>query len=249
MTTYTMKQVYEYLGEHFVHIDVLSRQSGLSVEQLEQLIEHQCIPAASYEIVNSRSVRAHVNGAFSLKEALLDRYFAPSVMAWIERAKPYLSQMSLPEVALKLKSDFTCDLKLAISQACKAYAFTPEILRKNGDLDEAGFEEYAQSAWSHWAKGTYGVCVINADCAERIAMKQLIVEQLSLLTDEGDKAAFDTHESQEVFRMIQLYNQYAMPFSPHDVEGSSRQRLVNNILPRIEKELHHDGHPVFQSTS
>ncbi len=31
MTTYTMKQVYDYLGEHFVHIDDLSAQSRLSI--------------------------------------------------------------------------------------------------------------------------------------------------------------------------------------------------------------------------
>ncbi len=179
----------------------------------------------------------------------MDRYFASSVMAWIERVMPYLNQMSLPEISLKLKSDFLIDLKGAILKACQLYNFTPDILDEHGVLQAEAAEAYAQFTWEHWTKGTYGVCVINADCVERIAMKQLVAEQLSLMTEDGEKVDFDQTEAQEIYRLIQLYNQYAMPFSPHDLEGSSRQRLVNNILPRIKKELHHDGHTVFQSTS
>jgi hypothetical protein len=252
MNAYKMNDVYDYLNQHFIRIDEVIKQTGLCLEQINDLIKHECIPAASYEIVRSRGIRAFVNGSASLKEHMLDRFFPRAQIAWIERVKPFIGEKSLDQISTRLKQAFITELRYAIITLCNQHRLTSDLIDQGGNLEQSPFDECAASTWLHWAKGTYGVCVVNPDSVDRIAMKQLVAAQLSALTDDGQKEIFSDDEADEVRRLIGLYNQYAMPFSPHDVAGSSRQRLVNNVLPKINGQhlledslnKHHGVHAV-----
>ncbi len=236
MPGYTAASVRSYLREHFISLDDLAKKAGLKRGQVLNLIEYHCIPKASYTVSETQTISSDVFGAALLVEKPTEQYFPLSEVSWIRRAQQFPETMPLEDIARNLKAAFRSEYREAIVCLAREKGLNPrKIFTADGSVNEAVLERYFEDTWQEWRNGTYGVCVRQADSVERIAKKQIAVQDLEQLTHGGAKDTFTGAEIARVRDAIMNFDDIAMPFAPHDVAISSRQRLVNQVRPRLKK--------------
>jgi len=226
-------EVVRYLTKHFVTLSQLSEASGIGSSTIMELVRYRCIPSCSYRLSTSTVINSQVFGDTTIEEASVELYFSPSVTVWIRRAMKLLEHLSLELASLHIKNDFKDAYLKALLESRARELPTYGFLRLEQD-DSRICEQELEEVWDAWAKGTYGVCTQNPETAERIARKNVVVALLEQLTNNGEKKVYSHIEAKAVAAAIREYDSIAMPFSPHDRALSSRQRLVDNVLPYIE---------------
>jgi len=82
---------------------------------------------------------------------------------------------------------------------------------------------------THFLAGTYGVCVVHPDSAQKIAAKEIAQDCLVALTENGQKKIYRPDELPALRDAIAAYDVIAMPFSPVDYPRSSRKRLIDDV--------------------
>lgn len=234
MPKWTSEDVYEYLKQQYVTIDWLAERSGLTAQQIDELVREKCIPGPSYEIFETAEVAAFTsNNPTELARKTIGRHFSPSVLAWIDRAKPLLAGLRGPELREHLKRQFLGEYREGLVKNAAQQINYRGLFDGDGTLSESRFQDHFEQTWNHWWNGTWGICVIQSDSFERITRKQIAVERLIQLTEDGKKLSFSEVEAFATKMAIAMYEEIVPPFSRHDHRDSSRLRLVENVLPRL----------------
>ena len=82
--------------------------------------------------------------------------------------------------------------------------------------------EYVGRAEIEVVDGTFGDALA-------IARKEVLQEQLTAMTQNGARRAFDPAEIPALRQLIDDYAEASMPFSPIEYSRSSRKRLVDDL--------------------
>lgn len=219
-----------YLARYFYDEAQIARASGIDAEAHAALVRDQLVPGPSYEVSAAGKLSSYVFGAMDAPGAAPGRYFHPSQAVWIARANE-ASQAGAPQTALKRR--FTAAFGAALAELDRSTWRLPDSFDAQGTPISAGLALRTESAWLHFIKGTFGLCVANPVSEQEIARKEVLQEKLTQLSDNGSRAVYPAPEAAFLRALIDAYAAAAMPFSPVEYPISSRKRLVEDLLVKL----------------
>lgn len=202
-----------YLEQYFVDKAAFAALSGVSLERMDQLIEAQAIPVATY-VCDGVAIHSAVFGATAIDEEISGEYFRPECVRWAKVADQAAPGSEREAVSKLLAEELRAALAGHVAQ--------------QGEI-EGRVEGYMPYFWN----GTFGLCVADPSCGAGIARKELLQERLSALTGNGADARPEEVTTSDLLQLIADYAQSSMPFSPAEYERSSRKRLVDDLKARI----------------
>lgn len=221
-----LSEITRYFEMNYLSIEQLSLHTHLSIDELHHLIAHHCIPQHSHRLLNQMIVHSDIFGE-NVFSQLEKHYYHPSLIPWAIKANAYLSNHHLNEVALKMKADFISDLRDALSELDDAKQTFHYCFNQNNELSEEGIELFMQQHWPYVMDGTYGVC-LKIISAKNMVKKLIAVSEFEkwlALSDERQ----DAHHHARLLRYLDIYDQVAASFGPHEIEKSTRGRLYNRL--------------------
>jgi hypothetical protein len=225
-----------YLAENYCSLEDLACGADVSAKQIEDLIDQALVPGCSYEVTSDKCLKSFVFGSIAGAIAPVGRYFAASNVSWIRRALDLLNRCGPATAHAQFDAEFEERYVEALRARMVPGEDLPGVSLPNDKVSEETWRSGLASTLKHFRAGTYGVCVRDCDCEDRIARKEIAVERLSCLTNDGTRRNFAAQELSQVRLAICEYNAIAMPFSPLDYPMSSRKRLIAGLLPIIGRE-------------
>lgn len=216
--------IQDYLDQYFLSKRMLASELDIEIEEVAELTEIGFIPSCSYKVEN-KIIYSYVFGRSRANDCRDDEYFSPSVISWFKsNSQAYsLNAKDNHAMAERIRSDF-------IAKYIEIATHNSHFFNIFRNLNKNDLLEMAERTWSHHTKGTYGICVRTPSSIEQIISKQVIVEELIQLTQDGQRRNFSKEEWNTFKISAKKFDQIAMPFSPADYEKSSRKRLVDNVF-------------------
>ncbi|MEM7561526.1 MAG: DUF6058 family natural product biosynthesis protein [Pseudomonadota bacterium] len=212
MKNVSAQQVQKYLAdENYLTEKELADKTGTTAENILNMEELQCIPAATY-VVTGQMIVTSSFGEYQLPIES-ERYYHPSVVSWVSEALEFADKYDLGEVAKMVRENFDNRFSAAL------------------DGESPPWPDGADYAWNYITDGTWGLCLKSVDMDHiltkeyaRAAIRELMVPETSEnLTSE---------ERNRLIESIKSYRKVALPFAPHEFPESSTEREVN---PAIRK--------------
>ncbi|MBM2885635.1 hypothetical protein JFK97_14660 [Chromobacterium phragmitis] len=197
-----MQALLNYLQAHFLSESQLLHRSGLSRERLAQLQREGRTPLPSYALRCSGVVASYFG------EQALDGELAWYPLATAE----WLIEAQRADVA-SLRARFE-----------RRYRAEWARLAAQGLADAA--DGCLDAEWAHFLAGTYGVCTRHGR-VEEIAAKSSAVALIDRLTACQTRAALPADELALLRRAVDVLDEAAALFAPHERAASSRERCVN----------------------
>ncbi|MDE2427535.1 MAG: hypothetical protein KGM99_02335 [Burkholderiales bacterium] len=223
-----MSTLENYLQQHFLNAAQFASHCGIRETQLQDWIQQQLIPRPSYVVTGDGHIVSDVFGALDAAGATPGDYFHPDMAVWVARAQRLLKDDDAAQAGQVMQQEFGAQFGAALTQLHRS---TWQL--NDGVAHDADIQARTEAAWSHFLKGTFGVCVAHPVSEAAIARKLVLQEKLRSLTDDGNKTNFTRDEAQIVLTTIAEFDQVAMAFSPADYARSSRKRLIDDMRARL----------------
>ena len=214
-----------YLHTNYLNAEQFASACDISVGELSELVGLQLIPEPSYVVTEQATVKSYVFGEMDAPGSTPGSYFHPGNRTWVELAR----RAELRNDAEAIKGLFETEFTDALVELNTTTWRLSDSFSKNGEIIEAGLRSRLDTAWEHFLKGTFGLCVANPSSAREIARKEILQEKLASLTANGSKYVFASSELDKVLALIDDYAASSMPFSPIEYPHSSRKRLVEDL--------------------
>jgi Family of unknown function (DUF6058) len=224
-----MSDLDHYLSRHYLNADQFAEHCGIGTRELFQLIDEQCIPAAAYVVTEQASIQSYVFGEMPAPDSTPGQYFHPANHVWVALAKS--AQFNGNAAALRQR--FTARFETALSELNRDLFHLEDSFTPEGTVITEGLNLRTDSAWQHFLKGTFGLCIANPISEAAIARKEILQEKLSALSENGSKTHYSQAEKPILLALIDEYAAASMPFSPIEYPRSSRKRLVDDLKTRI----------------
>lgn len=218
-----MTQLDNYLAAHYLTATQLAVAAGLTVAELDAMVASRLVPAPSYVVNAGGTVTSFVFGAMAAPGAQPGRYFPPSQLVWIARAR------AAHVTEAMLAAQFTANFAAALATLNDTTWRLPDSFDEHGNPIKAGLHARGATAWTYFLNGTFGLCVANPVSEAQIAHKEVLQEKLMVLSENGKKLAYAPGAEQAMQELIDAYAAAAMPFSPVEYAVSSRKRLVEDL--------------------
>lgn len=199
----------DYLTTHFVEKARFAELAGISVQRLEQLLEADAIPRATYRS-DGHSITSQAFGQINGCDALPGEYFRPECVRWAKIADEAPSGLEQCTVLETLTHE--------LSSALSSYGYPPATVTTR-----------IQGYIPHFLNGTFGLCVADPSTGAGIARKEVLQERLTEITTNGSNPTPEGMTRDELLLLIDEYATAAMPFSPAEYPRSSRKRLVDDL--------------------
>jgi hypothetical protein len=229
-----MTELDAYLARHYLTEAQIAHAAGIGVNEHAILIAEQLVPAPSYVVSADGKLRSYVFGEMDAGASKAGRYFHTAQVVWIARARAARAGASAQEAALHLKVRFLAGFNGALADLDRSTCRLPDSFSDQGAPIGAGLAARGESAWLHFKMGTFGLCVANPVSEAHIARKEVLQEKLTRDSDNGSRHFYSAHEAAALRGLIAEYAAAAMPFSPLEYPISSRKRLVEDLLGKIE---------------
>jgi hypothetical protein len=214
-----------YLRTNYLNSEQFASACDISVDDLSELVALQVIPGPSYVVTEQATVRTYVFGEMDAPGSTPGSYFHPGNRTWVELAR----RAEFRQDARAIREHFEAEFTDALVELNTTTWRLSDSFSDNGEILGAGLRSRLDSAWEHFLKGTFGLCVANPISAREIARKEILQEKLTSLTDNGSKYVFASSELDTVIALIDDYAASSMPFSPIEYPHSSRKRLVEDL--------------------
>lgn len=233
-----MNAVSSYLQERFLDADSFARACGVSTETLARWIAQGLVPAPAYRVDASGTMHSAVFGAREA-QAPEGQWFNPHATAWVRRVRHALATCGDDPMttAQLLRSGFREHYLRALRDLHVSEGPIPGLVTAVQEFDEAAFDTQFPDVWHHFLAGTYGLCVARPTDEAHIAEKEVTQLRLTAATDNGTRRVYSADEAAVVRRLIARYVDVSMPFSPVEYASSSRKRLVEDVLIRLNHSL------------
>ncbi|WP_332878683.1 DUF6058 family natural product biosynthesis protein [Massilia sp. S19_KUP03_FR1] len=228
-----MTELNNYLGKHFLNDMQLASASAMHVDELDALIHNRFIPAPSYVVTNAGTLCSFVFGEMSAPGATPGRYFPPSQLVWIDRARHVIAGGATEDIEPSLKAQFTVKFATALATLNLSTWRLRDSFGDDGAPIDAGLRVRTDAAWEYFLNGTFALCVANPISEAHIAYKEVLQEKLTQISDNGSKTVFSPQLAQATHELIDAYAAASMPFSPIEYTSSSRKRLVEDLRANI----------------
>lgn len=228
-----MTELNNYLAEHYLNEAQLSAATGAAMDELDALIGGRLLPAPSYVVTDAGKLCSFVFGEMAAPGATTGRYFHPSQLAWLARAREALSNHGAQGAEAYLQKRFAGDFAAALATLNLTTWRLRDSFDDAGTPIAEGLRARIDSAWTHLLNGTFSLCVANPISEAHIAHKEVLQEKLTRLSENGGKTAFPPQQLPAMRELIDAYAAASMPFSPVEYPVSSRKRLVEDLRAKL----------------
>ncbi len=228
-----MTELNNYLGKHFLNEVQLTSASVMHIDEIDALIHNRLVPAPSYVVTNEGNVCSFVFGHMPAPGATPGRYFPPSQLVWIDRARRAIAGGAKQDIAASLKAQFTVNFATALATLNLSTWRLRDSFGNDGAPIDDGLRVRTDAAWEYFLNGTFGLCVANPISEAHIAYKEVLQEKLTQISDNGRNTVFSPQLAQATHELIDAYAATSMPFSPIEYSLSSRKRLVDDLRANI----------------
>lgn len=228
-----------YLDRYFVDAERFAEMCRLSHAELADLIRHRLIPKPSY-VVSDSHLASFVFGRVKAEGAKEGEYFPPAHRVWVAIARAAVDDVGMRAAHRELEQRFAANLVRALRDLNGSTWRLRDSFADDGSMIEQGVRARTDSMWTHFLEGTFGLCVADPSSEASIARKEILQEKLTALSENGVKQRFSHEEASMLRELIEAYSNAAMPFSPIEFPVSSRKRLVDDLLARIERSVAHE---------
>jgi hypothetical protein len=228
-----MTELNNYLAQHYLNEAQLSTAAGISSDQLKTLIGNRLVPAPSYVVTDNGKISSFVFGEMDAPGATPGRYFHPSQVVWIERARRAIASWAEQDAEALLKEQFTTNFATAIATLNLSTWRMPDSFDEHGAPIAEGLLARTESAWKYFLNGTFALCVANPISEAHIAYKEVLQEKLAQQGENGSKTIYSPEQAVKMHELISAYEAAAMFFSPVEYPLSSRKRFVEDLRGKI----------------
>ncbi len=231
--SHPMTELNKYLEKHFLNEVQLANASAMHIDELDALIHDRLVPAPSYVVTSAGNVCSFVFGEMSAPGSKPGRYFPPSQLAWIDRARRAIAAGAMADIKASLKTQFTVNFATALATLNLSTWRLRDSFGDDGAPIHAGLRVRTDAAWEYFLNGTFGLCVAYPISEAHIAYKEVLQEKLTQISDNGSQTVFSPQQAQATHELIDAYAAASMPFSPIEYASSSRKRLVEDLRANL----------------
>lgn len=228
-----MTELNQYLARHYLNEAQLTAAAAIELGELDALIGKRLIPAPSYVVTPAGTVGSFVFGDMAAPGATAGRYFHPSQLVWIARARDALADGAGDTAEARLKARFCANFGAALAALNLATWRLRDSFTDDGTVIDDGLRARTDSAWKYFLNGTFALCVAHPISEAHIAYKEVLQEKLTQQTDNGKRTAFTPQQVVAMHELVDAYAAASMPFSPVEYALSSRKRLVDDLRAAI----------------
>jgi len=209
-----------YIRQHYLSFDEVSRQTGLSIPAIQDLIDKGLIPDASYTIEQQTVITSPLGD--QTRQCSKTKYFPKGITHLIVNI---IAQPEHAPCKAVFKQNFR---RLLISHPDRLFAYG-NIFGRDGELLEAEFEQAFESEWQAYTAGIYGICTLSFT-EEDIVRKEIAVKKLIHFHETHNHKLLDEAEKQVFLELVQEFDTVAAPFAPYQRAASSRGKYVDSLL-------------------
>lgn len=224
-----------YLTQHYVTADRFAAHCGVTPAALQELIDAGLAPKPSYVVTADARIASYVFGDMDAPGAPPGSWFAPSTATWVQRARDALTATRAEPASEYLQAEFKHRYREALLALHANDGPIPGLHTATGEFDDAAYARDFDETWTHFLEGTFGLCVANPHDESRIALKESLQNRLAALTDKGERTDYPREVAAQVRHLIDRYVEASMAFSPVEYPRSSRKRLVDDVLARLDQ--------------
>lgn len=202
-------ELLNYLNDHFYTKQKLLELCKIKEEELTHFQQNKMMPQASYRVELTASCDSFF-GTHKKNEHF--EYYAKGYASWLT----LVQELNTKE---KIYQTFSTQ-----------YTERIKHLKKQGhdsdsDKVNAGLNQLIEHEWEHFLDGTYGLCT-RSGLPEDIASKEFAILEIQqlIINEKLNKA-----ERIKLTKAVNLLDEAAAIFAPHERNTSSRQRFVNDV--------------------
>jgi hypothetical protein len=227
-----MTELDRYLDRYFVNAECFARSCGIELDELRDLIRRRLVPEPSY-VVRDETLRSFVFGELPAPQSTSGEYFRPEMSTWTVDVRHDVATQGIEGAGERARRKFTDAFSAALRTMNATVYRMRDAFDDAGEPIASGLTPRLDSAWEHFLRGTFGLCVANPASVLEIARKEVLQERLTTLTENGAKIGFAAGEVPAFRDLIAAYASASMPFSPVEYARSSRKRLVDDLRARL----------------
>lgn len=224
-----MTELNIYLAKHYLNEAQLTDAAAIGIDEVDALIHQRLVPAPSYVVTDSGKVITFVFGEMEASGSAPGRYFHPSQLVWIAKARHAVASGAAHDAEARLKAQFTANFATALATLNLTTWRLHDSFDENGAPIADGLLIRTDNAWKYFLNGTFSLCVANPISEAHIACKEILQEKLTQLSENGSKRAYSRQQARAMHELIDAYAAAAMFFSPVEYPLSSRKRLVEDL--------------------
>lgn len=202
----------EYLETNFYTRSELMRLAALSAAEFTRFQELRMMPAASYTLrgaVTCTSFFGHQADSIELQ------YYARGYVEWLD----LLKQSKGTDAAFALFRE---------RYRNKITELMAQGFRSSHEKVTIGLDAHIHTEWVHFLNGIYGLCT-RSGLPEDIAAKELAITIINEVTSDEKSVEADPLALERLRAAVDLLDQASSAFAPHEVERSSRNRLITQM--------------------
>jgi hypothetical protein len=220
--------ILDYVRRRCLTPPALAEAAGLTEDRLRDLIAARCLPGPTYGLDPSLTVRSAIRSETPAPQP--EEWFGAAVLPWARRTAD--SAQPLPELAGRLRQDFTADFRQALLASEGRFHGWTELFDAAGAIDEAAFARTLDEIWEeHWLGGAYAVCLRRFD-GRHLVTKLVERSRIRALTEEGTKPALTPAEARQVTVAMARLDAVLTPFAPHERPHGTPGLWIDRIAER-----------------
>jgi hypothetical protein len=202
----------DYLSEFFYSRAQLLSAALLPESVFDALQQAGVMPKPSYVIRNNLICSSFFG---EHEEATETQYYARQYVQWLGLLK---TTADLDAVSSIFRTRYRNAIDRLLSRG-----FTTR-----SEKVTTGLDAHIDSEWTHFIRGTYGVCT-KSGLPEDIAAKEIAVIIISELLGIDADGPGDPGFRKRLGDAVDLLDDASSDFAPHEHERSSRTRLVDQV--------------------
>ena len=210
----------KYIEENFIESNELCQISGISRQDLENLIDNKLIPNSSYQINITYKINSPLGDEKVISE--VKKYHPKSAINLIQKNKKLNDSSEFKE---SLKAEF---INTFVNSNNNSFGYD-NIIEENGSVNIEKLNVAFEQEWQYYLQGIYGICTLNATGAE-IAKKEIAVKRLIEFNKKHRENKLSDSDKEILNTLNSEFNEVSNLFAPYQRTNSSRGKYLDKIL-------------------
>lgn len=224
-----MKESIKYIQSYYLTIKQLAEKSNVSESLILEMIEHKCLPDASYKVTESIQITSLFGNPTQFETVF---YYNKHNISKIIQVTSLRKTLSYSEIAYKFKTQFYLEYKnLLVEQSGNINGF--ENLFINTEINEKEAKPFIEKEWNYVLDGTYGLCTTTSS-VEEIVTKEVLVKKIDKLTDSCNKEILSDEETELLSQYISQLDKVQAMFAPHERHKTSRYKSIDRVVEKYK---------------
>lgn len=220
MTQADAREVAAYLDLYYLTEAQLADGANIASEDLREMVRWRCVPPHTHQLTRG-TVLSGCFGTYTANEEPV-RYYHPSVLDWIAKARLFSRTMPLWQVAERQRQDFFRD-------------FVQALDGRDPPWDGMDAEQGAAYAWAFVMDGTWGACLKVIDIPSMLAKESARATFRDIAALPADRP-LSAEDRARLAQAVAGYDRAAQAFAPHERPESSRVNEFEPAKARLDAE-------------